>query len=440
MGEAQDVVDTAVSNQIVDLINEGGLLDWQQFINFLPYAVCVIQADNGKILEANKAVSRVFGYEPEQLVGKNFFTGKIIKGDSFRQQIIQGMKSRITRSDWLIPYYWQSQQSRIGNFSFRKVHYKNRLCFLTFCHDVTRLKQSQETLEQQLAFYKTLAEHTQDIAWQMDAEGKIIYVGPGVSQWGYTDKALVGQLFYKFLHPKDLAKVKKGLAIMTVGEAPAGLLRVRFKTRSNEYASVEISASPLFDKHKKLFGVHGIARDISDRIKIEAKLRERASSDQLTGLLNRNAFYRRLDSTLKNRELFNKGVALFFIDVDNFKAINDNMGHNMGDDCLKKIASVIKTTIRDTDSAARIGGDEFAILINPANLYIVKNICKRIKHQVEILCPINELLEQELTISIGVCFAKEKIRTSNLVHSADKAMYTAKQKGKNCYYIMEEHS
>jgi len=437
MSETHDLANAMALGDVVNLTSTSDLLDWRLFLDLIPYAASVVSVKDGKILNANKAVGRIFGYESDQFIGQNFFSNGIFKDDSIQQQIYDKMQGRLIKSDWIMPYYWQAQQPRIGSFSLRKVMHQDQLCYLLFCNDITKTNQKEESLEQRLAFYKTLVEHTQDIPWQLDAQGQIFYVGPGVKQWGFTADELVGKSLYQFLHPKDKDKISNSLKSVISGEVPPGLIRASIKNTHGKYTEVEVSSTPIFDDEKNIIGVHGIARDISDRIRIESRLRKRASLDSLTGLLNRKSFYRRLDYTLKNNALFVKGIALFFIDVDDFKSINDNLGHNTGDSCLKKIAGIIKSVIRDTDSASRIGGDEFAILINPASIDIINNICQRIKHQIEILCPVNQLSGHELTVSMGICLAKEKMRISNIVHSADKAMYTAKKQGKNCFHIAE---
>lgn len=437
MGETHDLANTLASSAVVNLQNTNEPLSWHQFIDLAPYAVCIIRIKDGGILFSNKAVSRIFGYEIDQFTGQNIFDIGIFTDPDIRQKIFIEMEGRITKSDWVIPYSWQAQQPRTGSFSFQKIIYQDHRCYLLFCNDITKAKQKEQYLEQQLEFYKSLVEHAKDIPWQLNAHGQIMYIGPGVQQWGYVASELAGKSLYRIVHSSDKDKIANNIKSIISGNTPSDLIRTRIKNANGSYSQMEISSVPLFDSNKNIIGVYGIVRDISHRLKIEEKLRKRASTDSLTGLLDRSNFYRRLGSTLKNDTLFKQGIALFFVDVDDFKLINDDLGHGVGDQCLKKIAKVIKSVIRDTDSASRVGGDEFAILINPANLDIIDNICKRIQHQVEAKCPANQLPGHELTLSIGICFAKEKIRLSSLVQSADRAMYIAKHQGKNRFHIME---
>lgn len=178
-------------------------------------------------------------------------------------------------------------------------------------------------------------------------------------------------------------------------------------------------------------------RDISERQQREADLRHNAFHDALTGLPNRNLFTDRLEMSLRRFRRFPKlFFAVFFLDLDFFKQVNDRYGHDMGDQLLKEIAEILKSCVRANDTVARLGGDEFTILLDSiTSIAEVNNVAERIQERVR--TPLN--LSGELIqcgISMGVVLSAFRYRqAADLVKDADTALYQAKQRGRGQYAI-----
>lgn len=204
---------------------------------------------------------------------------------------------------------------------------------------------------------------------------------------------------------------------------------------------MELSVSPLFDKEKNCRGVIEVARDITTHLEIQDELREQkisldfqAHHDALTGLPNRIYFNDRLHQGIENARRHGTMLALFFIDLDQFKHINDSLGHEIGDRVLQVVADRLRARIRKEDTLARLGGDEFTIImeelkrVQDASL-LAQKILKVLREAIHI-----EDHMLYITCSIGISlYPQDDLNAHNLLKYADTAMYKAKEEGRNSF-------
>jgi diguanylate cyclase (GGDEF)-like protein len=205
-----------------------------------------------------------------------------------------------------------------------------------------------------------------------------------------------------------------------------------------DYLSVKF---PIRDEKGVLFATGLVATDITERKKNESIIYKMAHTDQLTQLSNRAHFNQRFDETIELAKRENKKLALLMIDLDNFKPVNDTYGHQIGDRLLQKVAGIFKKVSRDTDIAARIGGDEFAIiLVYPDNKKMIKLIAKRIVDEIN-----KPIIISEHNINIGVSvgiaiFPDDEEDKEKIIYKADLALYEAKKNGRNTFKFYEPKS
>lgn len=166
-----------------------------------------------------------------------------------------------------------------------------------------------------------------------------------------------------------------------------------------------------------------------DQSKLVRSLSHEADRDPLTGLLNRGAFHRALETELSQRRVHDRGLSLILIDVDDFKKINDRHGHLGGDMTLERVAGVINTGLRRGDFVGRVGGDEFALVLSGAGSLEALAVADRIRHRLEASF---EQTATDVTLSMGIASALDHGASSEeLLRAADEAMYVAKKMGKD---------
>ena len=266
----------------------------------------------------------------------------------------------------------------------------------------------------------------------INQEGDIIFVNATTEKlFGYTAEELLGQKMEILMPAKSVQKHVKhrqhyfehpNVRPMGVGLALYG------QHKDGHIFPVEISLSPIEAEDGVI--VLATIRDITQQKHMEEKLKHLAEHDPLTGLINRTLFVDRMEQAILRSKRMNLMMAVCFLDLDDFKAINDHYGHTMGDLVLCAAADRLQHCIRDSDTLARLGGDEFAlILFDIKNKHDVVNIVNKImQHFSEGF--VIEHKTMNLTWSIGISlFPRDGEET--LIEKADAAMYAAKKQGKN---------
>ncbi|MBL3823673.1 diguanylate cyclase [Marinobacter sp. EhC06] len=187
--------------------------------------------------------------------------------------------------------------------------------------------------------------------------------------------------------------------------------------------------------------LEGIVLDISDRKTLENELEEMATRDPLTGLFNRREMSRVLEEELERARRYQRPMAVLWVDFDHFKDINDTFGHAAGDSVLRSISRLLLGSVRSVDSIGRFGGEEFVIVLPEMDLEEAQETAERLRRKVaEEPQPLGNDQTVPLTISVGVAVYPDHGQTaSTLCAAADKAMYLAKERGRNCVAMAHLH-
>jgi diguanylate cyclase (GGDEF)-like protein len=190
-----------------------------------------------------------------------------------------------------------------------------------------------------------------------------------------------------------------------------------------------ISATPYFDSHGKLKGIMEDITDISQRKVLEDELLRRSTTDELTGLFNRRGFFEMAERELLMAKRSKDPIALFFVDLDNMKAINDGLGHEEGDKALVETARILRNAFRKTDILCRLGGDEFVIMAVKAGLDLYAALLRRVETLVEEYNASREPNSFELAMSLGSVYydPDRHNHLEDLLAEADSLMYKIKQ-------------
>ena len=221
-------------------------------------------------------------------------------------------------------------------------------------------------------------------------------------------------------------------------------IEISFTNSEGVVYHLSMNGEPVFTRDGEFQGYRGIARDITERRRISNHIQYLATHDNLTGLPNRTKFNELLENNARLAERYkDRAFALFFLDVDRFKKVNDTYGHHMGDALLQEIAKRMQKPLRTTDIVARLGGDEFVILVNAVNdratiTKVASNVLKAFSGGVTI-----GGVHCDISVSIGISvFGVDAFDEETLLQHADAAMYLAKQDGKDnfCFYEVPAES
>ena len=299
-----------------------------------------------------------------------------------------------------------------------------------FAEDLHR-RQSEER-------FRSLVQNASDIIQVMDERGVVRYVSPSVTRLlGRQSEELVGISSLAWIHPDDTARMQAYYASCVAKAGVAAPIEVRIAHNSGEWRHVETIGNNLLDD-PNVRGVVWTTRDISERKAFEERLQHQAYHDTLTNLPNRRLYMDRLHHALLRMARVQTGVAILFMDLDRFKVVNDSLGHETGDALLRAVAERLTTCIRPGDTAARFGGDEFAVLLdNVTGVADAIHVAERILERFEQPFAIGEH-EMFASGSIGIALSSTTaILPSDLVRFADVAMYRAKTSGRSRYAIWD---
>lgn len=253
--------------------------------------------------------------------------------------------------------------------------------------------------------------------------------------YGYTKEEAIGQSACMVHVPEDLQRVTE-LVISAVEKVGKWNGEIRFLHKDGHIGWLESMCVPIFDDNNKMIGALGINRDITSRIEETKRLQDRAHYDELTQLPNRYLLLDRLQQLIERSERDRSKFTLFYIDLDHFKKINDTKGHAFGDKILKEAASRLSRSLRNSDTIARIGGDEFIFLLeNTSSPDAISKIAKTLINKVS--APYNFEGEKfHISCSIGIVIYPENGTTiDTLLLNADTRMYKAKHKERGTYHF-----
>ncbi|MBN0046155.1 EAL domain-containing protein [Streptomyces actuosus] len=311
------------------------------------------------------------------------------------------------------------------------------------------------TLTQELAqkenHFRSLVQGSSDVIMIAAPNGILRYVSPAAAGvYGRPAEELVGTELAHLIHPDDLGcvlhEVRRFLAT-SPSEESTTRIECRFRSggggtsRSTEAESGGgwLNVESTINRHHG--GLIFNSRDVTERVRLQAQLQHNAEHDPLTDLPNRALFTRRVQQALSGRRATDRGTALLntavlFIDLDGFKAVNDTIGHQAGDELLVQAARRLQDAVRQGDTASRLGGDEFAALIAGDG---TRDRTARERHILELADRLRATLSQPYLVdgndvrvnaSIGVAFAEPSLGAAELLRNADLAMYRAKAAGK----------
>jgi diguanylate cyclase (GGDEF)-like protein/PAS domain S-box-containing protein len=297
--------------------------------------------------------------------------------------------------------------------------------------DITAQERRERQLRNTDAWLNAIMTNIADYALvTLDRNGAIVSWNDSIGRvTGYDAAAVVGRP-YALFYPDDATTPAQQLDRLREADENGWTLDEGMRRRadgSQFWGSAMISPLPDGEPAYCM-----IIRDISDKREISESLRQAAYCDHLTGLFNRRAFFEAADLELARRKKAPRPVSLIMLDADHFKRINDTHGHPAGDAVLRQLAAAMRAVCRQVDVLARVGGEEFAVLLPSVDLDDAVAVAERLRAQMEQAPALYESLCIDYTVSLGVAVMDAGVSGfDGLMARADQALYLAKRRGRN---------
>ena len=312
------------------------------------------------------------------------------------------------------------------------ITYGGRPAALVVVRDISDRKATEEALRQARERFAAAFAHAPVGMAILDDGGRVHELNPAMSAMlGLPPSDLVGKNVSDIVHPDDLPRALDGFAAVLSREAEVATGEVRIRRADGGTRWVLASASRAGDgdaTDEPSLILHVV--DITVNKDAEERLSHQALHDALTGLPNRALFLDRLEHALATLPREDGTLALFFLDLDGFKTVNDTLGHARGDDLLVEIARRLHATVRASDTLARFGGDEFALLVHDPGASDVEELAELAERIGAAVRPPVRLAGQEVSVnaSIGIAATRGDVSGGELLRRADVAMYEAKKR------------
>ncbi len=378
--------------------------------------------------------------------------------DMSGQQVMEFINQENIGSDVIIvsgetTFSHAIQALRRGAHDFLRKPYApdELLCSISNVLEKRRLQEENKSiqlrLEESESLHRFIVNNSPDMIYLLDQQGKFAFVNERIETLlGFKQDEIIGEHFSKLIFQDDLQQARYTFNERRTGDRATQSIEMRLRCKDcdspryfeSRSVPIELSSIGVYTinnaDRKEFIGTYGVARDITERKQAEELIKYQLYHDLLTNLPNRTLFRDRLNMALAQSRRSGKRVAVLYLDMDRFKNINDSLGHFVGDELLQQVAHRLKTGLRQADTLARVGGDEFNLLIPElSNEDDVRTLAKKI---LSLFAEPFHIDDEEIFVSfsIGISLFPEHGDTREaLIKNADIAMYQVKYSGKNGY-------
>ena len=407
--------------------------------------ILLLNADTAQIEDVNPYLIEMLGYSHGEFLGKKLWeVGPFADVAQSKEMFAQ------LQADGYVRYEDLPLKTKAGapvQVEFVSNSYDCEGIKVIQCNirNITERKRVEAALREQEEFFRLIAENIGDFIAVLDLNGRRLYNSPSYRRLFGSVRDLLGTDSFGEIHPEDQQRVRQVFR-ETVQSGIGHQTEYRFVLEDGDIRHMESRGGVMRDEQGRVARVLVVSRDITERKQMEDQVRQLAFYDALTKLPNRRLLNERLSQTMAASKRSGRYGALMFLDLDNFKPLNDTHGHEVGDLLLIEAADRLKSCVREVDTVARFGGDEFVVMISELDVdkststtqagiiagKIRAALAKPYELKVQHEGKAETTVEHHCTASIGVAlFVKDETSRDNILKRADMAMYQAKEAGCN---------
>ena len=431
-GEVVEIL--GITRDIDDLMRERLLLKGTLDSMLDPHVLLrAVRSAEGVIIDfryedANDAACADLGLSRQAVIGRMLFDAR--PGQSNREML--DMCSRVIESGDPMsldsfPSEGKGRDSDTRYLDVRAVKVGERLSFTW--RDVTERQSAARRLVESEERYRLLAENSSDVV-MVSRNNEVVWVSKSLTRMlGWQPEDWVGHSLAEFGNPEDQPTLERVRAEIALGEV--SLMRLRLADSTGTWRWVEVHAQAYRDGSGRVDGIQSSFRTVDREIEAEGLLARRATYDDLTGALKRDVALDRLHEIGQHSKNPGQECGILFIDVDDFKAVNDAHGHSTGDALLRLVVERIRGCIRTSDAIARMGGDEFLVILGGMHdLDEAATVAEKVRESCARELPLG-VGPARSSVSIGVTLSGPIESGDAMIARADTAMYEAKRAGRN---------
>ncbi|MBN2463566.1 MAG: PAS domain S-box protein [Dehalococcoidia bacterium] len=390
---------------------------------------------DGKFQYVNALFQELTGYSETELLGK--YSLDLVHPDDREKVREKAVESLKVGSSLPYEYRFVKKDGEII-WVLEKVtstEYRGKRATVGSFMDITERKRLEEAIKKSGERYRTMLEEIQDTYFEVDLAGNFTFVNDALCRiMGYSKEELIGMNYRVFAAKEDVEVIYRDFnRVYHTGETIKGI-SYRFVQKNGTVGFGELSISAIKNEEGQVIAFRGIGRDVTERKRLEQELNHIATHDFLTGLPNRVLLQDRLNVGLNQAQRNNANLAVMMLDLDRFKVVNDTLGHSIGDKLLMAAGERLSDIVRKSDTVARVGGDEFLVLLPQiAKIGDATKVARKILEAFGKPFVVDSY-QTRVTTSIGIAFYPEDGDDADaLLTNADTAMYWVKEHGRDDY-------
>ncbi len=402
-----------------------------------PIGMALVALD-GSFLRVNRALPELVGYDAEELLGLTF--QDITHPDDLEAdlELLREVLAGKRRNYRMEKRYVRPDDAEVWvNLSVSVVRDESGepLYFVSQIEDVTERRRNQDALREAEDRFRSAFDEA-PIGMAMNSlDGRFLRVNKAMSEiTGYSREQLEATTYRSITHPDDLARNETGIAEVIEGRASHYRTEKRYIHSDGHVVPVDLSSTVVRDGDGQPIHVLTQVQDITERKRFEGQLQYLADHDSLTGLFNRRRFEEELTRELVSAERYEGRLGVLAIDLDDFKYINDSLGHSIGDELIVQVGEALRARLRRSDVLARLGGDEFAVILPRIDEQTAHDVAESLLEAVGgvDLVGLGARGGGKVSASVGIAMFDpgSKLTAEELLVEADIAMYDAKEAGR----------